>query len=121
MPQAKIYMKITNITKKKVLAGESRRCESITSKAIGLMFSRRNADFGLIFAFKREAKASLHMFFVFYPIDVIFLDKNLKIVEIKEDFRPFTTYHPKQKANYLIELPNGKASCCSIGDIISFK
>jgi len=62
------------------------------------------------------------MFFVFYPIDVIFLDKNKIIVEIKENFKPFTFYTPKNKAKYIIELKNNtiKETNTKIGDIISF-
>ena len=112
---------IRNTSKKRVLAAKSRLCRSIGSKAMGLMFSRKKADFGLIFSFNAEARRSLHMFFVFYPIDVLFLDKGGRIVEIKNNFRPFRTYRPKQKASYIIELPVGRASCCGIWDIISFK
>ena len=63
------------------------------------------------------------MFFVFYPIDVLFLDKNKKIVEIKENFKPFTLHNPKNKAQYIIELPKGtiKQTKTGIGDTISFK
>ena len=38
------------------------------------------------------------MFFVFFPIDVLFLDKNKKVVELKENFKPFSIYFPKNKA-----------------------
>ncbi len=47
------------------------------------------------------------MFFVIFPIDVLFLDKNRKVVDLKENFKPFTFYTPKAKAKYVIELPNG--------------
>ena len=44
------------------------------------------------------------MFFVFFPIDVLFLDKNKMIVETKKDFKPFTFYKSKEKAQYVVEL-----------------
>lgn len=47
------------------------------------------------------------MFFVFYPIDVIFLDENYKVVDFKEDFKPFTFYTSKKPAKYIIELKSG--------------
>ena len=47
------------------------------------------------------------MLFVFYPIDVLFLGKNKVVVEIKESLMPFTVYTPKNKAKYIIELPQG--------------
>ena len=76
-------------------------CKSIWSKARGLMFSRKK---NLMFVFDKEQRIGLHMFFVFFPIDVLFLDKNKKIIEIKKNFKPFTFYRSKEKAKYVIEL-----------------
>ena len=73
----------------------------IWGKARGLMFSKRK---NIMFVFDKEQIISLHMWFVFFPIDVIFLDKNRKVVEIKENFRPFTFYKSKKKAKYVIEI-----------------
>jgi uncharacterized protein len=93
--------KIINKTTKKPIAKNSKLCTSILSKATGLMFSRRK---NLIFVFRDERIVPLHMMFVFFPIDVLFLDKNKKVVEIKENFRPWTFYTPKKKAMYVVEL-----------------
>ena len=57
-----------------------------------------------MFVFDKEKRISLHMLFVFFPIDVLFLDKNRKIIEIKKNFKPFTFYKSKNKANYVVEL-----------------
>jgi uncharacterized membrane protein (UPF0127 family) len=46
------------------------------------------------------------MFFVFYPIDVVFLNNRREIIELKPGFRPFTIYRLKRKARYIIELQN---------------
>ena len=76
-------------------------CKSAWSKARGLMFSRKK---NLVFVFNKEKRISLHMLFVFFSIDVLFLDKNKRIVEIKKNFRPFSFYTSKEKAKYVIEL-----------------
>jgi uncharacterized membrane protein (UPF0127 family) len=62
------------------------------------------------------------MMFVFFPIDVLFVDKNKKVVEIKESFMPFTFYNPEKKAKYVVELPAGavKETKTSVGDRIGF-
>ena len=62
------------------------------------------------------------MLFVFYPIDVLFLDKNKFVADKKENFMPFTFYKSKKKAMYAIELPNGviKKTKTNIGDKIKF-
>ena len=85
------------------------------------MFSRKNKT--LLFVFNKEKIISLHMFLVFYPIDVLFLNKNKKIVEIKQNFKPFTFHTPQNKAKYVIELPNGtvKRTKTEVGDTIRFK
>lgn len=75
--------------------------KSSWGKAKGLMFSRMR---NLIFVFDEEKIISLHMLFVFFPIDVLFLDKDKRIIEIKRNFRPFTFYTSKNKAKYVVEL-----------------
>lgn len=101
------------------MAKNAKCCKSIFAKTIGLMFSKLKP---LIFIFEKEKIIPLHMLLVFYSIDALFLDKNKKIVEIKEDFRPFRFYTPKNKAMYVIELPNEiiKKSGTKLGDKISF-
>lgn len=91
----------------KVIVGKSRLCKDFFSKSIGLMFSLPKKDFGLIFAFKDERIIGLHMWFVFYPIDVVFLDRQKKVVDILENFRPFTFASSKTRAMYAVELPAG--------------
>ena len=114
-------MKIRNISKKNVIDGNAIICGSLLSKFIGLMFSK-NEKKCLIFKFEAEKTISLHMFFVFYSIDLIFLDKNKVVVDKKENFRPFTIYSSGKKAMYAIEMSNGtiKKSKTEIGDIVNW-
>ena len=114
-------MPIKNLTKKTAVSRNGKICGSALSKFIGLMFSR-NDNKALIFKFKKEKIISLHMLFVFYPIDVLFLDKNRIIADKKENFRPFAFYKSKKKAMYVIELPDGaiKKSKTMIGDKVRF-
>ena len=60
-------------------------------------------------------RSSLHMFFVFFPIDVLFLDKDKKIIEIKRNFKPFSFYKSKEKAMYVVEITS--AHDYAVGDI----
>jgi uncharacterized membrane protein (UPF0127 family) len=75
-------------------------CKSLLSKAKGLMFSRPK---NLVFEFDKPRLVSLHTFFVFFPIDVFFLDEKKKIVE-KTRMRPFSFYLPNNKAKYVVEI-----------------
>jgi len=117
-------MRLTNKTKKTILSKRYRICKSVASKARGLMFTdeatvRSNA---LLFEFNRPARQGLHMFFVFYPIDVIFLDEKKKVVDVKERFMPFTAYNSTEKSKYVIELPQNtiKRSKTTTGDRLAW-
>ncbi|MBN2458660.1 DUF192 domain-containing protein [Candidatus Woesearchaeota archaeon] len=111
---------ITNTTKKFKIIDKAKPCTSIGSKALGMMFRLKRPKEALIFIFDNEKRADLHMLFVFFPIDVLFLDKDKKVVDIKKDFKPFTYYSPKAKAQYVIELPIGVMGSTRIGDKIKF-
>lgn len=92
---------ITNKTQKKTISKKEKYCKSIFSQTLGLMFSKRK---NLIMEFKKERRIGLHNFFVFYPIDVLVLNQDKKIVEIKRDFKPFRVWTAEKKGKYLIEL-----------------
>ncbi len=113
---------IKNLSSKKILVSKKTSSDSLLFKFKGLMFSPGLKDQGLIFIFNEEKKVQLHMFFVFFPIDVIFLDSNKKVVEVKKKLMPFTIYNPKEKAKYILELPIGtvEKSKTKIGDLIEF-
>ncbi len=112
---------IKNITKNKILVYKIRLCKSFLNKSIGLILHKRLKDKGLVFLYNKEEKVSLHMIFVFFPIDVLFLDKNKKVIEMKKNFKPFSFYIPEKKAKYILELPDGiiKKTKTEIGDRLS--
>lgn len=113
---------IKNASKNTILSNQSRSLTSALSKGLGLMFRSKPNDTGWIFEFAKERIISLHMFFVFFPIDVLWLDKNKKVVELKKNFRPFTFYTPSKKARYVLEFSAGtiQNSETCLGDKIEF-
>ena len=114
-------MIVKNLTKNKEISATAGILNDAFSQAVGLMFSK-NKENVLIFKFNREKIVALHMLFVFYPIDVLFLNKNKIVVDKKENFRPFAFYKSSKKAMCAIELPDGaiKKSKTKIGDKIYF-
>lgn len=112
---------LKNITRKTTISGKVQFCTSLFSKATGLMFSRKK-ERALVFDFKRRQLVPLHMLFVFYPIDVLFLDEKKRVVEIKQNFRPFAFYTPHKRARYVVEILAGlvKKSKTKLGDKIQF-
>jgi len=71
--------------------------------------------------FNKERRISLHNFFVFYPIDILILDKNKKVIEIKNNFKPFTLWNAKNKGKYLIELGKEESkNKVKVNDLLEF-
>ena len=109
-----------NISKNnKIIAKDAKLINSMLGHATGLRFSRQK---NLIFELKQERKEIIDMFFVFYPIDLIFLNKDKGVIELKRNFRPFAIYSPKKKTKYILELKKGtiKDYKIKLKDKISF-
>ena len=68
--------------------------------------------------FKESQRIPIHMWFVFQSLDIIYLDKKKKVIEMKKNLKPFSYYSPKKKANYVVELP--VRSKVKIGDLLGF-
>ena len=73
--------------------------------------------------FATSQRISLHMWFVFYSIDVLFLDGKNRVVEILENFRPFTLYRSRVKAVALIECAAGTVARrnVKVGDTLTLQ
>ncbi|MFP4112171.1 MAG: DUF192 domain-containing protein [Candidatus Woesearchaeota archaeon] len=114
---------IKNLTTKKKIANGKRYADTFFKRMMGLMFTLPRIDEGLIFTFPKTMEASLHMFFVFYPIDILWLDEKKNVVDLRTNAIPFTPLIiPKKKAKYVIELPAYSIdySETEIGNKISF-
>ena len=82
-------------------------CNNFFKHSLGLMFRFPKND-GLLFEFNKEKFISLHMLFVFLNIDIVYLDKNKKIVKILKDVKPFTPFIRPVKCKYILELKSCK-------------
>jgi uncharacterized protein len=116
-------MQLRNLTRKAEIVSHEKFLRTIWEKATGLMFSKKIEDTAYVFVFSAPTKVSLHMLFVFFRIDVLFLDSELKVLDLKEMFLPFTFYSSNARSSYVIELPEGsiKRSKTRIGDKIYLK
>ena len=114
-----------NKTSERKIMEKTRVAKSLFSQFKGLMFERKKSfDYALVFVLPRESRiaASIHTFFVFFPIDVVFLDGKKKVAEIVHALQPFTPlYAPKEKTAYFIELPEGKSAGIKKGDILEWQ
>ncbi|MBI3036453.1 DUF192 domain-containing protein [Candidatus Woesearchaeota archaeon] len=114
-------MPVKNVTRNTIIAMRSKTADSVLSRSVGLMFSKPTQS-AMVLKFSAEAIIGLHTFFVFFPIDILFVDSRLRIVEMNGGMKPFTTYSPKKKAKYVIELPAGtiRKSKTRLGDEVAF-
>jgi len=86
--------------------------DSFFKKAKGLMFRRSlGKNKGMLFIFNSEARWGIVMFGMRFPIDIIWVGKNMRVVDIVEGARPCLlfcrTYRPKKKAKYVLEVNSG--------------
>jgi len=94
-------------------------CYTFGSKLIGLMFSKElKPDHGIILVEEKESRinTSIHMMFMNYDLTVLWLDKELVIVDkvLARKWVPF--YFPKKPAKYVVELHPSKFADYSIGE-----
>ncbi len=99
------------------------RCDTFFSRGRGLMFrDNMSEDEVYLFVLARESvmDASIHMFFVTFPIAVIWLDNEKKVVDsvMAEPWRPF--YAPRKPARYFIEGPLKLLEKVHAGDELVF-
>lgn len=100
-------LRVKRFNREKIILKKAVFRNNIFSKAFGVMFRSSIEGEAHIFPFGKERIISLHMLFVFTPIDVLFLSEEKVVVEIKQNLKPFSIYNPKHKACYVVELPPG--------------
>jgi len=114
---------IVNKTKNLVIANNVKVCDSFLSRLRGLMFTRKlKDDSALVLVSENESLVSsaIHTMFVFYTLDVIWLDKDFNVVDKRSNIRPFTlSIIPKKPAKYIIELKANKSNNIELNDKLS--
>jgi len=86
-------------------------------RAKGLMYRKKmQKDRGMLFIFNSERRYSFWMLNMQFSIDLIWLDRNMKVVDITKDAVPShsifssKSYSPSVPAMYVIETCSGFAS-----------
>ncbi|MDI6736579.1 MAG: DUF192 domain-containing protein [bacterium] len=120
-----------NTTKNKPVMSKIKVARSFFERFRGLMFLKEPQPLVIEFPQSVGATAPIHTFFVNFPIDVIFLDPNFKVVDIMENIPPANVtklntcrfYAPQTLAKYVLELPQGTIQNTGVemSDIVIFK
>ena len=111
-------MTVTNETRQRTVADKAARAGSFLARGRGLMLTPPlPAGGGLVI----EPCNSIHMFFMRYPLDILFLDKQGKVVFMYRGIKPWRLGRIVRGARLAIELPEGTidASETQIGDTVS--
>ncbi len=116
---------LTNLTTGETLAGTVTRCDTFWKRGRGLMFRGRQAVADgrvLLFVEGREsvAQTTIHMLFVFFPIAVVWLDGEKRVVDkvLARPFRPY--YAPRRPARYYVEGHPSLLERVTVGDQLDF-
>ena len=111
---------ITNISKGTVLALRETKADNFFARAMGLM---GRSNFSAQEAMVIVPCRSVHTFFMRFPIDIIFLDKDNRIIEIIESMKPFRLSRINYRAYSVVELAAGTihATQTTAGDSLLFK
>ena len=91
-------MVIKNETKKTILSDNAIIAKSFIQKTFGLILEKK-AD-AMIF----QTRFGIHTFFMKYPIDVLILDKQKRVVKMKVSLKPNSIYLWNPKFETVIEL-----------------
>lgn len=116
---------IVNLTTGETIARHIVRCNTFWKRGRGLMFRGSGAVAGdrvYLFVERREsvAQAAIHMLFVFFPIAVVWLDRDKRVVDkvLARPFRPY--YAPGSPAQYYVEGHPSLLERVSAGDQLEF-
>lgn len=92
----------------------------------GLMYRKgMETNQGMLFIFPDVAMHSFYMKNTEFPLDIVFIDENLKIASIQKNAKPFNEdgLSSKVPVKYVLELNAGLSDSWSleIGDTVSFE
>lgn len=109
--------RIVNTTRNTILASRAERARSYWARLRGLMFRKDlPSDGGLVI----EPNNSVHTFWMRFPIDVVFVDRQDCVVGLVEAMPPHRPFAGARRARRTLELPAGTIARTQtqLGDIL---
>jgi uncharacterized membrane protein (UPF0127 family) len=112
-------MPIYNKTQQTTVAQQIHVAKDFLSRAKGLL-GRKNLESGEAFVIPKCQ--AIHMFFMKFPIDVVFIDKNYQVIGLVRKIKPFRLSPLFLKAAFALELEAGVIEKTKIkkGDYLDF-
>jgi uncharacterized membrane protein (UPF0127 family) len=98
------YVRIENTTRDTIVAARCRVASSAVDRTVGLLRTPEvKPGEGLLI----ERSPSIHMFFMRYAIDVVFIDKHLRVTRVVSRLKPWRIVAWARGARDCIELRAG--------------
>ncbi len=121
-------MKVINKTKGLIISHRCSLARNLSSRMRGLILSDRK-DLVLVSPREDIKSSSIHMALMQYPIDVLWLDSNMKVVDLRRNIQPLNPlvkdtwriYKPGKPAKYVVELGKENIIGTEVGDEIEFR
>lgn len=98
------YVRVTNVTRGTVIADRCRVASSMSARTVGLLSTPEvRPGEGLLI----ERAQSIHMFFMRYAIDVVFIDRDARVTRTVAGLRPWRIVAWARGARDCLELRAG--------------
>ena len=107
-------MRLVNSSQNKIVAAQLNEAKTFAARSVGLLGRKHMNDSEALWIKPCNA---IHTWFMQFAIDCVFVDKNLKVVKIHRDVRPWKLRGPILKAHSVIEFSaNATSGKISEGD-----
>ncbi len=108
-------MRVLNLTKCTTITSKTEVAGSFFGRMKGLMFREYLEEgTGMLFMFKKEGKHSMWMMGMRFPIDLIFIGRERRVADVRENFMPLSIRpstwgiaRPERKCKYVLEVNAG--------------
>ncbi|HKP51163.1 MAG TPA: DUF192 domain-containing protein [Chloroflexia bacterium] len=114
------FVRIENLTKGTIVANKAKRADGFFARGRGLMLAPPLSEGGGLII---EPCNSIHMFFMRYPLDVLFIDNDRRVLFLYEGIKPWRVGRLVKGARMAIELPAGtiNRTQTEVGDKLSLE
>ena len=111
------WVRVTNPGRGTTLAHRCRVARSLRDRTVGLLGTPGIGRGGGLWI---ERAPSIHMFFMRYAIDAVFIDRDGRVVRIVEDLRPWRIVAWVPRGRDCLELPTGsvRPTGTQVGDLL---
>jgi len=107
-----------------MIASDVRELRSFWSRGWGFMGKKRPLEpHGAGYGFLFRKTGSLHTFFMRFDLDVVYLDREDRVVKVVGGLRPWRLSLGGSGARHAVEVPAGemKLDAVRVGDLVEFR